>query len=141
MLILCRKKPRNIRNIHRCSGDMILYAVFAPVCYGSLQKFLRSSAPSRALKYAGATSNTVLHPFCPSWFMRVCSSCIGNDHRRCELRIGIQLQAVLDHMADSHCSSLFFRCGITKPPCGIPLWSRFSSSWEMKCTVVSYSSK
>ena len=29
-----------------------------------------SSAPSSALKYAGATSNTVLHPFCPSWFMR-----------------------------------------------------------------------
>ena len=26
---------------------------------------------------------------------------------------------------------------ITKPPWGIPLWSRFSSSAEIKCTVVS----
>ena len=33
-------------------------------------KLLRSSAPSFALKYAGAISNTVLHPLCPSLYRR-----------------------------------------------------------------------
>ena len=96
LLLFIPGRSRQISYVVKTSGQAARFAenlrvlFLQQMCAELFAAFLTQICRRHIEHGLTAAHALIVHP--------LCSSCIGNDHTGGELRVGIQLQAVLDHM-------------------------------------------